>query len=161
MTKQEKNKLAAPCGLYCGACSIYIADKRDDIAKLEQMVPGISQYCGKSLEIKDLACEGCLSDTVAIHCRECTIRSCAAGKGYSNCSNCADVPCKSIIEFNNDGMLHHGEVLKNLLSQQEIGVAAWIEQQQDRWRCTKCNCAVDWYADQCPECGSPIASRWS
>ncbi len=50
MTRQEKNKLAAPCGLYCGACSIYVAGKRGDTKQLEQMLPGLSQYSGKELK---------------------------------------------------------------------------------------------------------------
>jgi len=157
---QERNNLAAPCGLYCGACSIYVAGKRGDSKRLEQMVSGLSQYAGRELEIKDLACEGCSSEIVALHCRDCAIRYCAIEKGCSHCAQCSVFPCKLINDFNNDGMLHHGEVLNNIKRQREIGIDAWIEEQEERWHCTKCNCAVDWYSDQCPGCGSPIALKW-
>ena len=86
MVDKKKSNLAAPCGLYCGACSIYIAYKRGDTALLEQMVSGVSQYIGKALEVKDLACEGCLSEIVAIQCRDCAIRDCAIEKGSNHIS---------------------------------------------------------------------------
>ena len=161
MMGQEKKDLVAPCGLYCGACSIYVAGKRSDSKRLEQMLVGLAQYSGRELEIKDLACEGCLSGTVALHCRDCAIRHCAIEKDCNYCAQCCDFPCKQINDFNNDGMLHHGEVLNNINRQRDIGIDAWIEEQKERWRCTKCKCAVDWYSDLCPGCGSPIAFQWS
>ena len=50
-----------------------------------------------------------------------------------------------IIDFNNDGIRHHGEVLDNIQRQREIPVEAWERGQEERWRCSKCGCAVDWW----------------
>jgi len=157
---QEQKNLAAPCGLYCGACSIYVAGKRGDSKRLEQMASGLAQYYGRALEMKDLACEGCLSEIVALHCRDCAIRYCAIEKGYSHCAQCSVFPCKQINDFNNDGMLHHGEILNNIKRQRDIGIDVWIEEQEERWRCPKCTCTVDWYSDQCPDCGTAIECKW-
>ena len=54
----QKQKLAAPCGLYCGVCSIRIAH-RDDNLKLKERLS--AAYGVRPEEIR---CEGCLSDDV-------------------------------------------------------------------------------------------------
>jgi hypothetical protein len=51
----QKQKLAAPCGLYCGVCSIRIAH-RDDNLKLKERLS--AAYGVRPEEIR---CEGCLS----------------------------------------------------------------------------------------------------
>ena len=37
---QNKKKLAAPCGLYCGVCGVYIAH-RDDNIKFKDRLAGV------------------------------------------------------------------------------------------------------------------------
>jgi len=157
---QGQKYLAAPCGLYCGACTIYRTGKGGDSKRLEQIAAVLTQHLGKAIEAKDLACEGCLSETVAIQCRDCHIRACAIEKGCSYCYKCSVFPCKKITDFNNDGMLHHSEVLENIQRQRDIGIDTWIEEQAERWRCPKCACAVDHYSDHCPDCGTAIESKW-
>jgi len=160
MMGQEQKNLAAPCGLYCGACSIYIAGKRGDSKRLEQMAVGLAEYVGRVLDVQDLACKGCLSEVVALHCRDCTILSCAFEKGVTHCVQCSVFPCKQITDFSNDGMLHHGEVLDNVRRQRNIGIDAWIREQEGKWCCPHCGCAVDWYSGQCPDCGTTLPERW-
>ena len=160
MTDQEQQNLAAPCGLYCGACSIYVAGRKGDSKRLEQIAKGMAQYLGRPVEVEDLACEGCLSDVIALQCRDCVLRACAFGKGLTHCAQCSDFPCQQIIAFNNDGMPHHSEVLDNIRRQRAIGIDAWIEEQEKRWRCPHCGCEVEWYASQCPDCGTTLAGHF-
>jgi len=160
MTDQEQQNPAAPCGLYCGACSIYVAGRRGDSKRLEQIAKGMAQYLGQPVEVEDLACEGCLSDVIALQCRDCVLRACAFGKGLIHCAQCSDFPCQQIIAFNNDGMPHHSEVLNNIRRQRVIGIDAWIEEQEERWRCPHCGCEVEWYASQCPDCGTTLAEHF-
>ena len=57
MNNQERKKLAAPCGLYCGACSTYIARKRGDEAALNAMARRIAEQRGWVIKPKeDLVC---------------------------------------------------------------------------------------------------------
>lgn len=176
MTSEKKRNLAAPCGLYCGACLIYLASKRGDAELLRQIVKGIVERLGQEgkgmpplrkgtvvselrkqrLEAKDLACEGCLSETVALHCRLCGFRACAFEKGLLHCAQCVVFPCRELVDFNNDGLPHHGEVLTNIRRQQDIGIDVWIAEQAERWRCPHCGCAIDWYARQCSGCGGVL-----
>jgi len=68
MTSPERKhleKLAAPCGLYCGACSIIAAVRTGDPQLLELIAGGVAKYLGHPVEVKDLTCEGCLSDVRA------------------------------------------------------------------------------------------------
>jgi len=61
----------APCGLYCGACGVRIADRtNDDILKGK-----MAKAFGVSLD--DVRCQGCMSGTVFVYCRTCAIRKCA------------------------------------------------------------------------------------
>ena len=160
MIDHERKNLAAPCGLYCGACSILVAGKRGDSKRLEQIAKGLAEYLGQPVEVRDLACEGCLSEVVALHCRECVLAACALERGLIHCAQCSDFPCQRIIDFNNDGMRHHSEVLDNIRRQREIGIDTWIEEQEERWRCPHCGCVVDWYASQCPDCDTALAGHF-
>jgi hypothetical protein len=51
-----KKKLAAPCGLYCGACGIYFAHKTNNTKLKERLT---SVY---GVTVDEMQCEGCLSD---------------------------------------------------------------------------------------------------
>jgi hypothetical protein len=154
--KKEIKDLAATCGLFCGACTLYVARKRSDVKQLKQMAQEIATSRSRPINVQDLDCEGCLSDVISYFCLECRLRSCAKARGVTHCSLCSDFPCQSIIDFNNDGHPHHGEVLKNIRRQKEIGIEGWITEQEERWRCSQCDCVVDWYSRKCPECGGPL-----
>jgi len=162
MDERQQDAWAAPCGLYCGACTIRLAGKRGDASLLEQIAEVLSAQRGYPIErVEDLTCEGCLSpNVVAVVCRDCVLRSCALEKGINLCSQCTDFPCQQIIDFNNDGLPHHGEVLDSIRRQQQIGCDAWMEEQETRWRCPHCGGATDWYAAQCPECGSALTPQF-
>jgi hypothetical protein len=177
---EKKRNFAAPCGLYCGACRIYRANKRGDSGFLSNMkeqftkgfaalregerAPGVPtplpeaeiSRIRKEIEADkvDLYCEGCLSKTVAFPCRHCGFRSCARQKGVINCSSCPDVPCSLLIDFKNDGILHHGEILNNIARQKEVGIDAWLAEQEERWKCDQCGAFLGWYDPRCPDCGS-------
>ena len=157
---KEKKILVAPCGLYCGACSIRSAYNRQDSELLKAMADGVSLYLGHKIEAKDLACKGCLSDVVSVSCRECKMRECAFAKGLTRCSECHDSPCVLINSFNDDGLPHHAEVLKNVKRQQEIGIDVWIKEQDERWRCPSCSAETDWYAGKCYSCSAELEGHF-
>ena len=90
---ENKKELAAPCGLYCGVCGIYIAHRDNNIKFKERLTPvyGVS--------VDEIKCEGCLSDEVFVHCQVCEIKSCVINKGIEGCHQCSDFPCKFIEDF--------------------------------------------------------------
>jgi len=161
MSSQEREKLAAPCGLYCGACSIYIARKRGDEAAVNTMAKRISEARGSEIRPEeDITCNGCLSSQLAIFCRQCDMRTCAVEKGVTHCAQCSEFPCPTITDFNDDGRPHHSEVLDNVRRQQETGIDAWLDEQEDRWRCPDCGCVIGWYDTKCPQCTTALPEQF-
>ncbi|MCW3992246.1 MAG: DUF3795 domain-containing protein [Candidatus Bathyarchaeota archaeon] len=157
---QDLRNLAAPCGLFCGACSVYVAGKRGDTERLEQIAGRAAARRGRQVSLTDLACDGCLSDVTALYCGECALRHCVLERGWAHCAQCPDFPCSQISDFNDDGRPHHGEVLDNIRRLRDIGLDAWIEEQRGRWRCPTCGCAVEWYAGVCPDCDTPLSGHF-
>ena len=147
---------AAPCGLYCGACVIRAAVKKNDPQMLEMIADGLAKYLGRPVGVEEVCCDGCLSDVRAAPCRDCEIRDCAVSKGITHCSQCDDFPCQLITDFNNDEFAHHSEVLDNIRRQREVGIDDWLEEQRGRWRCPACGAESDWYARRCTGCGEEL-----
>lgn len=140
-------KLAAYCGLYCGACEVLIAIKNKT---LEQKAREWNR------QPEDLMCEGCKSSVVNDFCSQCTFKTCAEGKGISFCYECPEYPCKELVDFNNDQYPHHSIILKNLDSIRTNGLDAWLQNQKERWSCPKCGKEFAWYTTKCPGCGEHV-----
>ncbi len=153
---QDKESLVAVCGLYCGACPMYLATQSKDEEKQKAL---LKQFSGSPIKLKmeDILCDGCIGNgRVASFCRNCAMRTCPDDKqGVTRCSDCRDFPCSRITEFNNDGMPHHGEVLNNLRKIKEMGIQKWAKYDEERWKCPKCKSPIAWYDSKCPQCGEP------
>jgi hypothetical protein len=152
--------LVAPCGLYCGACPMYLATTQNSDEKLKAMLQQFG--AGRSnVNREDFVCEGCLGGgKLASFCRRCNLRECAAGKpNVTRCSDCPDFPCSKITNFNNDGMRHHSEVLENLRQIKQMGMKKWTEHEEDRWRCPQCKANLSWYDEKCSKCGEKRSDR--
>ena len=83
------------------------------------------------------------------------MRDCAAKKqDVTRCSDCQEFPCSLITNFNNDGMLHHAEVLENCRSLREMGINEWAKREAERWSCPQCRGKISWYDAACSHCGA-------
>lgn len=155
-----KENLVAVCGLYCGACPMYIATQTNDEQKQSTLLKQFSSGPMK-LKIEDLLCDGCIGNgRVASFCRRCPIRTCPTDKqNVVRCSDCTDFPCSRITNFNNDGMLHHAEVLQNLRQIREMGIQKWAKYDEERWSCPQCRLPMAWYDSKCSNCGTPRSER--
>ena len=153
---KDDGRLVAPCGLYCGACIIRAAVKKNDPQLIEFIADGLARYLGHPVGVEDVNCDGCLSEVRAAPCRDCDIRDCATAKGIDRCSQCPDSPCRLITDFNNDEFAHHSEVLDNIRRQQEVGIDAWVGELEERWRCPQCDHPRDWYIAQCTSCDADL-----
>ena len=150
--EQDVRKLVGICGLYCGTCPVYLAPRKNDTKQLEEM----SQARG--IPIKDIRCDGCLSDNLFPPCVECRhgFRQCAGEKKVTWCFECSDFPCQWLEDFKDvhivNGISHHAHVIDDLKYMKEHGVEQWVEEQERGGRCPQCQEKLYWFDRQCPSC---------
>lgn len=110
-----EGKHDAYCGLYCGACPVFI-----------QTAAAVA--AGKTdFSNPEGFCLGCKSSVVSGWCAECTLKSCAKAKGYDTCADCADYPCDPMKGFIEAGdWPYHIETPYNIALIKKEGKAAWM-----------------------------------
>ena len=152
----------APCGLYCGVCAIYMAH-RDDNRKLKERL--VNLYKGgisgkgtlpnsEQLTTEDIKCEGCLSENLFMHCRQCAIRECAREKGYTGCHACGDFPCGHIENF--PMTVGKKVILRAIPHWRNVGTDQWISDEEARYICPGCGNKVFRGVVKCNKCKTPL-----
>jgi hypothetical protein len=144
----DKHELAAPCGLYCGVCGVYIAH-RDNNTKFKERLATVY-----GVNADQVRCGGCLSHDLFTYCRTCPIRSCTIEKGIEGCHQCSDFPCPFIDGF----PLPVGKkvILRAIPAWRELGTERWMEEEEKRYHCPQCGCTLFRGAKRCRDCGSPV-----
>ena len=139
-----ERELLAPCGLYCGVCAIYIADRDDNLKFKEKL----TDLYGVGME--ELHCKGCLSDEVFKYCEVCPIRECTREKGYEGCNECDDFPCKFVEDF----PLPVGKkvILRAVPEWRALGTELWVEEELERYHCHECGYPLFRGAKRCRNC---------
>jgi len=106
--------LAAPCGLYCGACGEYVNGK----------CHGCPCPCGQ--------CAG------AKYAAGCEVVKCVRGRKIESCADCPELPCTRIIQMANDPVWGTGSLnVENLRRRKRLGTDAWLAEQKQYWSDTK------------------------
>ncbi len=154
------------CGIYCGACEILMTYKTGAKSKLasfwnEKTVKSFQKKIGIHYDENKpftYKCNGCKGDTQFINCSVCQIRGCAIRNKVDHCIDCSEYPCNLIIESKRIvSILPH---LKNNHSNMEmirkVGVAKWLSEQEDIWKCPNCNTSYSWYTKKCKNCGEDL-----
>ena len=133
---------AAYCGLFCGACPLYVATRTDGGIRTE--------------EGELLACDGCRSAArMGKWCATCTLKTCARGKGLEFCNECAEYPCGPYVEFRDAGDYpYHTECPGYLEAIRAEGWRAWIASMEKKWTCPSCAKPVAWWDRSCQACGA-------
>jgi len=137
----------AYCGIYCGACGIFIATREGTLDKLVEQTKIPGQYQG---------CTGCRSDRNNLCCMNCSIKRCCLYKGIRSCSECDEFPCSVLEAFDRDEYPHHSGVIESLQLLSGSGPEKWLDQQRKRWSCPHCQTAFHWYQDRCDSCGKEV-----
>jgi len=145
---EDKKKLAAPCGLYCGVCAVLMAH-RDNNVKFKERLTGVY-----GVTVDEIKCEGCLSDELFVYCQTCAIRACTIDKGIEGCHQCDDFPCQLIEDF----PLPVGKkvILRAIPTWRELGTERWMEEEEKRYHCPHCGYAVFRGVRRCRNCGNPL-----
>ncbi|MFH1885871.1 MAG: DUF3795 domain-containing protein [Pseudomonadota bacterium] len=152
----KEKDLLAPCGLYCGVCAVLIAT-REDNEKFKERLVGV--YKGKipgseDLSVKDIHCEGCLSERPFGFCQSCPIKDCALERGLTGCHQCREWPCMMIEAF----PLPVGKkvLLRSVPYRREHGDVKWAEDEAARYLCPGCGHGLFRGAKRCNQCKAPV-----
>lgn len=145
---EDKKKLAAPCGLYCGVCAVLIAH-RDNNIKFKERLTGVY-----GVTVDEIKCQGCLSDELFVYCLTCPIRYCTIEKGIEGCHQCGEFPCHFIQDF----PLPVGKkvMLRAIPTWRELGTERWMVEEEKRYHCPQCGYAVFRGVKRCRNCRSPL-----
>jgi Protein of unknown function (DUF3795) len=139
---------ASPCGLYCGVCAIHIAH-RDNSEKLKERliglykerVPGKGKLPGgENLTTASIRCQGCLSNDLFMHCKQCEIRNCTREKGYTGCHQCDQFPCRFIDQFSM--AVGKKVILRSIPYRRKYGTEKWIRDEAARYISPECGNTV-------------------
>lgn len=152
MTSTDDFMLLGACGLYCGACYHY----RASFPEGKHLLPEAAQRGQKQ---EEFLCQGCRADPhkMQIGCAQCSIRACAESKHLLHCGLCPDLPCERMRVFQEDGRVHHRDVLAQLHKLTVQGPTSWLAEQEQRWTCC-CGTPFSWYEEMCRQCGASVAS---
>jgi len=143
--------LEAFCGLYCGACPVYLKRADDWIVKIVLEEHGLA--------FEDLHCEGCRTNTLSPSCQYCAVRDCAKSKGLDSCSGCSEFPCPRIAGFGSVRP-HGSEVVGNLESIRDRGSEKWLADQAIQWQCSTCGRRGSWYETVCGKCEGQLPAGY-
>ena len=151
-TKPGK-KQASVCGLYCGACSLYIGTTED---------PERLQKHSRDLQLtpEEVSCHGCRTSKRALFCRNCRFLACAAEHEVEFCGECPEYPCPDLQKFQAE-YPHRNEIWNDLKQINELGVDEWLKYAEQHYSCPECHTINSAYSLECRKCGHIPASDFS
>jgi hypothetical protein len=138
-------KFAAVCGLYCEACSWFIATAEDP----ERLKRNAARMHFSEEKSK---CYGCRSRKRLIYCEKCKMSSCAAERGIDFCSECEEYPCADLKQFQSL-MPHRIELWENLDRIKAVGYKQWLREIRENYTCPRCRTINSAYDLKCRKCG--------
>lgn len=130
--KAITSTLIAPCGMNCRLCCAYTREKK--------------------------ACPGCRGDdSVKPKTRvTCRIKNCEKirqGK-VRYCFRCDGFPCDRLNHLDERYRTKYGmSMIDNLVHIKKFGIRNFIEQERERWACSKCGEIICVHKENCISCG--------
>ncbi|MHB8157866.1 MAG: DUF3795 domain-containing protein [Desulfocucumaceae bacterium] len=139
-------RLAAVCGLFCPACTVYIGSQEDP-----ERLKGMSGRLQHPVE--ELECHGCRSEKRCFYCAGCKKTVCAAEKGVEFCGQCPEYPCEELRVFQAE-MPHRIELWKSQERIKEVGYEKWYAEMIENYSCPQCGTINSAYDLACRKCGT-------
>ena len=145
-------KMAAVCGLYCEACSWFIATTEDP-ERLERLA------AQENWSEEEGRCYGCRSEKRLPYCGKCKMSACAKEQGVDFCSECAEYPCSELKQFQ-CAMPHRIELWANLGRIKSVGYKQWLGEIRGDYACPECQTLNSTYDLKCRKCGENPSCRY-
>lgn len=136
--------LAAVCGLYCEACTLFIATKEDP-ARLKGLAARFH------LSEEAVKCYGCRSDKRGPYCEKCKMFSCAVERGIDFCIECDEYPCSDLKKFQSERP-HRAELWDDLKEIKAMGYKHWLKKIRANYACPQCQTINSAYDLKCRKC---------
>ena len=144
--------LAAVCGLFCPACSIYIATRATPEKRAE-----MAQRFNRPVET--LVCDGCRAERRYVYCESCTLHACAMAKGVDFCGLCDEYPCEDLKAFQ-AARPHRIELWETQARIREVGYEQWFVEMTERYACPECGTLNSAYHLACRACGAEPSNAY-
>lgn len=144
--KFPDRRLAAVCGLFCPACTVFIGT-REDPKRLKIIAERVQRT------VEELRCDGCRSAERCFYCREkCKMGKCASERGVDFCGECREYPCEDLKTFQAE-MPHRIELWKSQERIKEVGYEKWFAEMVVHYSCPECHTLNSAYDLKCRNCG--------
>ena len=141
--------LTGRCGLYCGACSVYRAQRDDG-----EYLKGLAERFNCPPE--KVRCEGCGALTPECWGYDCGIVQCSVAKGYRFCHECGEFEDRTCDKYEklDKGYLENDnvDIRKNLETIKSGNINEWLKLSTERFRCPNCLGPLPTGATQCHNC---------
>lgn len=121
MLTEERQKLAAPCGIDCGICELYLC--KDDPQLYNLIVE-------KGISKDKIPCKGCRSveGNCPVIASVCATYLCVKSKKLDFCYECNDFPCNKLMpSADRANILPHNFKVFNLCTIKNKGIQSFIE----------------------------------
>lgn len=132
MESDEDVSLIAPCGINCSVCMFYLREKNK--------------------------CPGCRGpdDNKPVSRTQCKIRKCETfqdGKSQF-CFECGSFPCARLKRLDKRYRTkYHASLVENLKTIQKSGIEVFLENERNKWACSKCGGTICMHKGYCYSCG--------
>lgn len=137
--------LAAACGLFCPACTLYIGTREDPV-RLKDLADRFS------LPLEEMQCDGCRAERRHSFCQQCKMIACTREKGIDFCGQCEEYPCEELKAFQ-AAMPHRIELWESQARLKEVGFEAWFRENLRHYACPDCGTLNSAYDRSCRACG--------
>lgn len=149
----DNKKTAAVCGLFCPACTFFIASSEDP-ARLEKLARRFG------IPVEQLECHGCRSEKRLIFCEQhCKMTGCAAQRGLDFCGQCPEYPCPELRDFQAQ-MPHRLELWESHSRISEAGYEKWYTEMLQHYGCPRCHTINSAYDLACRKCGETPSCQY-
>lgn len=149
---QFDKKYAAVCGLYCEACSLFIATN-DDPERLKKLAAGFK------VSEETVKCYGCRSAKRGPYCMKCKMVDCASKQGIDFCIECSEYPCHDIKRFQSAAP-HRIEIWDDQELIKNLGYEQWLKNIRGNYTCPTCQTINSAYDLTCRACGKEPSCRY-
>ena len=145
-------EFAAVCGLYCEACSWFIATNEEP-DRLKRLAAELD------FSEEESRCYGCRSDKRLPYCQKCIMSACATKRQITFCNECEEYPCRELKEFQS-AMPHRIELWSNLERIMIVGYQQWYREVKEHYSCPQCHFINSTYDLKCRNCGHDPSCRY-